>query len=189
MTVEGHFGPAQTIAQSGVDQSQLAECAHNDGRELVVTLTLTTTVTSSLPVKEVDVGRIGGYLSESKQFGFIGDFTEGPGCITEETHIELHTVQPHTPDNFTVWVILNEAITPNEPNPSPKRLGEGWRMWIPDVLVDGTLAGTTVQGSRVVNCGTAGEPFIFVAGDAPASYSPGVGRTPCVVQTKPVTAE
>lgn len=60
-------------------------------------------------------------------------------------------------------------------------------MWVPDVLVDGVLSGTTAQGPNVVNCGQ--EPFIFVAGETPASYTPGLGRTSCAVQNTPMAAE
>jgi hypothetical protein len=95
---------------------------------------------------------------------------------------------PHAPHQFTAWLLLQEAITPEHPDPSAKTLGVGWSMAIPLISLSGYPdTSTTGQGSHVIQC--EAEPFIAI-GTPPATSSIGTEgeRAPCSVQTKPTPA-
>lgn len=189
---EGRFGEPQAFANTGIPPEVLAECGHGDDRELAVRLELTTIVQSSLPVK-VGLGNFHSGAEANNETRFVMDYTEGPTClsqaVTTETQVELGRLYPHDPHPFTVWVILNEALTPDHPVPSAKTLGEGWSMAIPILAPDGYPdIKTTGQGPRVISCEQ--EPFIVPAGTPPTTAAIGTEgeNAPCTVQIKPVPA-
>jgi hypothetical protein len=151
--LEGRFGPLLPASESDVDQTALQGCPDaGDGRELVRRLDIAVTITSSLP-GEV---RIGGFvvptgLAEQYEHIHILDFVldgpEGPHCYrgTQESEgaVDLGTLQPTVPGTLTVWVVLPDAITPNDPQPSAAQLSqEEWDMRDPAVSVDGAVAST-----------------------------------------------
>jgi hypothetical protein len=177
--VEGHFGSPLRPSESDVDQTALSECTQpaSDGRELVVRLDLTTTLESSL------AGEV--TLSTSPIVGplvsFVMGFKEGARCEGGEpknVEASFGSVQPGQSVNFTMWVVLPDAITPADPHPSEKALAaRGWLMGVPLPLVNGKGIGTPTRlsGPRVVRCrhedfGIAGyEHYIAVVGDTPTT--------------------
>lgn len=178
--VEGRFGSPLPPSESDVDQTALSECTPPapDGRELVVRLDLSVTLESSL------AGEI--TLSTSPVVGplvsFVMGFREGPRCEGGEpknAEANFGSVQPGQSVSFTMWVVLPDAITPNDPHPSEKALAaRGWLMGLPTPLVNGKGIGTPrrLSGPRVVRCHANGdnvnEPgneYIAVVGDTPTT--------------------
>lgn len=178
--VEGRFGSPLRPSESDVDQTALSECTPPapDGRELVVRLDLSVTLESSL------AGEV--TLSTSPIVGplvsFVMGFKEGARCEGgEPKNVEANfgSVQPGQSVNFTMWVVLPDAITPADPHPSERALAaRGWLMGVPLPLVNGKGIGTPnkLSGPRVVRCRTNGdgvnEPgneYIAVVGDEPTT--------------------
>lgn len=177
--VEGRFGSPLRPSESDVDQTALTECTQPapDGRELVVRLDLTTTLESSL-AGEVTVSTtpiVGPLVS------FVMGFKEGARCEGGEpknAEASFGSVQPGQSVNFTMWVVLPDAITPADPHPSGHALAADlWLMGVPEPLVNGKGIGTPTRlsGPRVVRCrhedfGLAGyEHYIAVVGDTPTT--------------------
>ncbi len=177
--VEGSFGSPLPPSESDVDQTALSECTPPapDGRELVVRLDLSVTLESSL------AGEV--TLSTSPIVGplvsFVMGFKEGARCEGGEpknAEANFGSVQPGQSVSFTMWVVLPDAITPADPNPSEHALAAGlWLMGVPAPLVNGKGIGTPTRlsGPRVVRCrhedfGLAGyEHYIAVVGDTPTT--------------------
>jgi hypothetical protein len=184
--VEGWFGPPLPASESDVDQSVLSECPPpaNEGRSMVVRLDLTTTLESSLSGA---VGLETSYIPETegrKQLpSFVMGYSQGASCVRGEpgaTSINLGTLQPGQSTDFTMWVVLPSAITPEDPHPSEKTLGaERWVMAVPQPTVNGSGYNqdehSSVTGPRVRHCptgGAQGEPetdYIAVVGDTPTT--------------------
>ncbi len=179
MKVEGSFGSPLRPSESDVDQTTLSECTPPapDGRELVVRLDLTTTLESSL-AGEVTLSTtpiVGPLVS------FVMGFKEGARCEGGEqknAEASFGSVQPGQSVNFTMWVVLPDAITPADPHPSEHALAADlWLMGVPAPLVNGKGIGTPTRlsGPRVVRCrtedfGLAGyEHYIAVVGDTPTT--------------------
>jgi len=154
--VEGRFGPALPPANSDANQSALGECQQADGREMIARLDLITTIQSGLAGKVT----LKGFRTLSNTKGlteFLMGYTEGPTCNPGDlpaNEIELGTLQPHMPHRFTLWAILGKAITPNDPHPSAKALGQGWGMDVPTISVNTTptTRGVVAGGPRVLHC-------------------------------------
>jgi hypothetical protein len=177
--VEGRFASPLPPNESDVDQTALGECPSPapDGRELVVRLNLTTTLESSL------AGEV--TLSTSPIVGplvsFVMGFKEGARCEGGEpknAEASFGSVQPGQSVNFTMWVVLPDAITPADPHPSEHALAADlWLIGVPAPLVNGKGIGTPnkLSGPRVVRCrtedfGLAGyEHYIAVVGDTPTT--------------------
>jgi hypothetical protein len=118
--VEGRFGSPLRPSESDVNQTALGECPPPapDGRALVVRLDLSTTLESSLAgeVKFETNSIIGGPL-----VNFVMGFREGASCESGQPQnvvVNFGSVQPGQSDNFTMWVVLPDAITPADPHPS-----------------------------------------------------------------------
>jgi hypothetical protein len=166
-------------SESDVDQTALSECTPPapDGRELVVRLDLSVTLESSL------AGEV--TLSTSPVVGplvsFVMGFKEGARCEGGEpknAEANFGSVQPGQTVSFTMWVVLPDAITPADPNPSAHALAADlWLMGVPMPLVNGKGIGTPskISGSRVVRCRTEDfgiggyEHYIAVVGDTPTT--------------------
>jgi len=179
VTVEGRFGPALAPAQSDADPAAVRECPQSDGRELIVRLDLTTTIRSSLAADvTLDQFRSDGIADNLTEF--LMGYTGGPSCQSvdgADHQVDLGTLQPHAPHQFTAWAILDDAITPNEPHPSPRRLGSQWRMDIPTIAINGTVVteAATAGGPRVIRCTntTAGQDdtLISITGTPPTTIT------------------
>lgn len=142
LRIEGRFGPILPASESDVDQTVLAECPRYDDRELVTRLDLTTTIESSLSGTVMLVGFVPPLSEVSHLVDYVLGFSEGPSCTlaAEESgpSINLGTLQPHQPVNFTMWVVLLDAITPSDPHPSLHTLAhQNWIMGAPEATVDG----------------------------------------------------
>ena len=184
--VEGRFGLPLRPSESDVDQTALSECTPPapDGRELVVRLDLTTTLESSL-AGEVTLSTtpiVGPLVS------FVMGFKEGARCEggqPQNAEANFGTMQPGQSVNFTMWVVLPDAITPADPHPSEHALAaRGWLMGVPEPSVNGkgTATGigikptTVLSGSRAVRCiiygndvAGPGDEYIAVVGDEPTT--------------------
>ncbi len=172
--VEGWFGPPLPASESDVDQTALSECPPPapDGRAMVVRLDLATTLESSLS-GEVELET--SYLT-GKTVNFVMGFSEGPQCDNGQpgyANIKLGTLQPGESHTFTMWVILPDAITPDDPHPSEQTLGsEHWFMVAPEPSVNGSSylqdQHNSLSGPRVVTCPRvyeASEQYLAVVGD------------------------
>jgi hypothetical protein len=179
--VEGRFGSPLRPSESDVDQTALEECPPPapDGRALVVRLDVSTTLESSLAGEvELSVTHI---EAAGAIVNFVMGFQEGPRCESGESGNALAkfaSVQPGRSVSFTMWVVLPDAITPNDPHPSEKALAaRSWLMGVPEPLVNGKGIGTPskLSGPRVVRCrhedfGIPGyEHYIAVVGDTPTT--------------------
>ncbi|MHB8243119.1 MAG: hypothetical protein ACYDHN_14160 [Solirubrobacteraceae bacterium] len=90
------------------------------------------------------------------------DFVLGlspPTCVLAEPQyatVNLGTIQPQQSTSFTMWIVLPDVITPDDPQPSEQTLEhEGWFIDVPALALNGTAmreqhrAGLT--GSRVAS--------------------------------------
>lgn len=186
VTTKGWFGTAVPASASNVDQAALSECPEpaNDGHAMVVELDLVTTITSSLSGKvTLFAAAVNGYGYPAVDF--VMGFSEGASCRdTIEgggASVNLGTLQPHQPHDFTVWVVLPNAITPNDPHPTEQQLGkENWVMAPLKISLNGSTpilqGGEGIEGPRVVSCteGPSGgleEDYVAVVGYTPKSIS------------------
>lgn len=184
MKVEGRFGSPLHPSESDVNQTALSECPPPapDGRALVARLDLTTTLESSLAgeVKLETNSIIGGPL-----VNFVMGFKEGARCESGQPQnvvVNFGSIQPGQSVNFTMWVVLPDAITPADPHPSEKALAARlWIMGVPEPSVNGKGTGietkpNKVSGPRVVRCiiygdsiAGPGNEYIAVVGDTPTT--------------------
>ncbi len=171
--IEGHFGLPETQSESGVSQETLSECPQpsSNSRELIVRLDLTVTLESSLSaIVDVAPSHAQGSTPTDAVMGYI----EGNSCRElsgQAANIEFKSLQPHgSPSHFTMWIALPEVISPADPHPSEKTLGEGgWLMEIP-VTIEGSpvFAGAggkvTLTGTRAITCnkGNFGQEFTAI---------------------------
>jgi hypothetical protein len=171
--VLGHFGRATTLGGSDADQEALASCSGAaNSRAMVVRLDLRTTITSSLAahVELSGFNRDAAYPTYSMQF--LMNYTDGPECGDGGLSqvVDLGELEPSVPHDFTLWVLLEDAISPNDPSPSAATLGGHALMRIPTVLLGGNTytygadPDTRVGGPRVIDC--AGK-MISAAGTVP----------------------
>jgi hypothetical protein len=174
--VEGRFGPALPASESDVDQTALSECPPPapDGRAIVVRLDLVTTLESNL---SGELGLETSYIA-GRLVNFVLGFSEGARCQNGqpgEVSIKLGTLQPGQSADFTMWVVLPDAITSANPHPSEQTLGEqDWLMAIPQPTVNGSGAGpsahSSTTGPRLVTCPRpyeANDEYIAVVGSTP----------------------
>ena len=156
--VEGRFGSPLPTSQSDVDQSALAGCPPPapDGRAVVVRLDLTTTLESNLAG---EVGLDTGFVY-ARPVNFVMGNSQGAACEYGEptnTKVSLGTLQPHQSANFTMWLVLPDAITPNDPQPSEQTLAaEHWLIAIPQPTVNGSGSSQnqrdSITGPRIIRC-------------------------------------
>lgn len=141
LKLEGRFGPVLTASASNVDQAVLSECPNYDNRELVIRLDLTTTLESGLSGTVAITGLIPQVADVYHLLDLVYGYSEGPSCVLDnvenESVINLGTLQPHEPQNFTVWVVLLDAITPTDPHPSVSTLShQHWFIGEPNASVN-----------------------------------------------------
>ncbi len=137
-------------------QTAVNECSLSDGRELIARLDLTTTIQSNL-AGQVTIDGFHTLTNSKGLTEFLMGYSEGATCHPGNlpaSEVELGSLQPHVPHLFTLWAILDKAITPNDPHPSAKELGQGWGMDIPTIDVNGTSAtqGIAAGGPHVIAC-------------------------------------
>ena len=149
--LEGRFGPLLPPGESDVDQTALQSCPETDGRELVRRVDLTFAITSGL-AGDVRIVPPTTSLNEEegaeevRNLNFVVAAPEGTSChkgLAEEPGfgIDLGMMQPSERRTLSVWVVLIDAITPADPNPSPAQLkAQEWDMTYPEILVDDVLA-------------------------------------------------
>jgi hypothetical protein len=174
--VEGRFGPALPANQSNVEEAVLGGCTPpaNTGRAIVVQLDLTATLESSLSGQlDLETEAIpGGSMS------FVMGYSQGASCVSGEPGVaraELGTLQPHQSASFTMWAVLADAITSNDPHPTERTLGaQELLMGLPLPVINGWSGQSSARGRRVVKChpnDSASEPvgaeYIAVVGDTP----------------------
>jgi hypothetical protein len=156
--LSGRWGPILPPSESDVDPTALSQCPDVDGRELIRKLTITATITSGLSADVTIEGfPVVPYEEPPHTHGlldFVIDEPGGASCHRNTTEaaasVNLGTLQPHTPAELSVWVVLPDAITPRDPHPSAKTLAhETWLLGSPSVIVDGEAA-------------ISGEPYLSV---------------------------
>ncbi len=177
--VEGRFGPPLPVSESDVDQTALSECPPPapDGRAVIVRLDLTTTLESNL---SGEVGLVTSF-AHGRTVNFVMGFSQGARCDLGEpgnTSVNLGSLQPQQSANFTMWVVLPDAVTPENPQPSTEVLGnEGWFMETPQPTVNGSGfyqdRQDNITGPRVVKCQNNEEAgkYITVIGSTPKALT------------------
>lgn len=167
LKLEGRFGPLLPAGESDVDQSALGECPGVDGRELITRLDVTATIESGLSASVMLINFSA--ASVTGGLAFVFDTSEGASCssggndaIGEESEEEarspdLGTVQPHEQHNVTMWVVLGDAIKPNDPHPTAAALAhEQWLIHPLEAKLDNSRAGIAnaraASGGRIVTC-------------------------------------
>jgi hypothetical protein len=159
--VLGHFGRATTLGGSDADQEALATCSGAaNSRAMVVRLDLRATVTSSLAVhvELSDFNRDAAYPAYTTHF--LMNYSAGPECGDGGLGqvADLGEIEPNTPHDFTMWVVLANAISPDDPSPSLATLGQHALLRVPTVLLGGdsfsygTDPDMRVGGPRVIEC-------------------------------------
>jgi hypothetical protein len=184
----GHVGEATTLEESDADQTALATCSGaSNGRAMVVRLDLQTTVTSGLPaqVRLTEFSWDSAYSTYAMDF--LMNYSDGPQCGNGglEQVVDLGELQPNQPADFSLWAVLDDAITPDDPSPSKKTLGQHALLKPPIVflgggeLAYGTADSYKLGGPRVIDC-AAGRTMV-VAGIVPKRLtSGGTGESlPC----------
>ena len=174
--VDGWFGPPLPASESDVDQTALSGCPPPapDGRAVVVRLDLTTTLESSLAA-EVELAT--SFAQGPRRVNFVIGLSQGASCELGEpgnTNASLGTLQSQESSNFTIWVVLPDAITPDNPQPTAQTLGaEGWFMTAPEPSVNGSGFDqdqhNSITGPMVVKCDNNEESgkYISVIGTTP----------------------
>jgi hypothetical protein len=164
------FGPAEPISSSNVDQSVLASCGFDTSRALVVAGQLHTVDNSSLAIKVEET-----FLWSAMDPGvmyFVLAYSNGTQCATPDDNPYVQfTVQPDQYDDFSFWVVLAGAITPDNPDGDQATLGQ-WVLQTPGVLLEGNAAdNVSVSGLRVISCQDgAGDQYTYLvpAGSLPS---------------------
>jgi hypothetical protein len=190
LKLEGRFGLPLPVDESDVDKNALGECPGFDGRELITRLDVTATIESGLPARVMLVNF--STSSVTGELAFVTDNSEGASCssggndaIGEESEEEarspdLGTLQPHEPHNVTIWVVLGDAITPNDPHPTAAALAhEQWLMHPLEAKVDNSRAGIAnahaAGGRRIVTCpaeaGVYQEAYISLVSGTPQTIN------------------
>ncbi len=195
--VLGHFGRATTLGGSDADQEALAGCAGAaNSRAMVARLDLRATVTSSLAAR-VELSNFNSDSAYSVYpMEFLMGYSDGPECGDGGLGqvVDLGELEPSVPHDFTLWVLFDDAITPNDPSPSQATLGKHTLMRIPTVLLGGATytygadPDIRVGGPRVIQC--AGKT-ISAAGTVPKQLaSSGTGHLlPCRPTAAPAIAD
>jgi hypothetical protein len=188
LKLEGRFGPVLPASESDVDQSALSECPEVDGRELITRLDVTATIESGLaatvdlkpPLTSSVTSLVDFMLNNSEGLVCTRGYAESEGAPTTE----LGTMQPHEPSDVTMWLVLVNAITPNNPHPTTATLAhERWLLAPLQAIVDNSPAGISdnglndvhaATGPRVVTCES--EVFIAIVKDTVATVKPSEAR-------------
>lgn len=188
LKLEGRFGPLLPAGESDVDQNVLAGCSGVDGRELITRLDLTATIESGLSA-HVTLANLAP-SAVTPHVDFVIDNTEGATCSSgdasseesaeEAANPDLGTLQPHEPHNFTMWVVLPDAITPNNPHPSTATLAhEQWLIHLLGARIDNSPTGVpsaqAASGRRIVTCpaeaGVYQEAYIALVSGTPQTIN------------------
>jgi hypothetical protein len=175
--ITGRLSEPKPQAQSDAEPSGLSEClGSNDQRALIVKLTLEVTVESSLAA---DVGlsnfQTSGH-STGTPMSYLMGYSTGESC-EPGNEVTLRQVQPHATSDFTIWLLLPDATTPDEPEPTAQALSGRYMMIVPVVSINenpigGHPAGVGppgklhLGGSRLLFCGNE-QPALAVAGTLP----------------------
>ena len=188
LKLEGRFGPLLPAGESDVDQNVLAGCSGVDGRELITRLDLTATIESGLSA-HVTLANLAP-SAVTPHVDFVIDNAEGSTCSSGDANSEeaaeeaanpdLGTLQPHEPHHFTMWVVLTDAITPNNPHPSTATLAhEQWLIHLLGARIDNSPTGVpnaqAASGRRIVTCpaeaGVYQEAYIALVSGTPQTIN------------------
>jgi hypothetical protein len=141
--VAGSFGPPVAQTRSDADQSALKEClTASDGRALVVRMDLEITVQSGLPT---DVG-LSNFGFDGGLISFLMGYSAGADCQQGNT-VSFH-LAPHQPAHFTIWLVLGDAITANNPSPTEKDLTNKYMATVPSIDLSENNTGKMRMGGR-----------------------------------------
>jgi hypothetical protein len=184
LKLEGRLGPLLPAGESDVDQNVLAGCSEVDGRELITRLDLTATIESGLSA-HVTLANLSP-SAVTQRVDFVIDNSGGPTCSSgdesseEAANPDLGTLQPHEPHDFTMWVVLPDAITPNDLYPSTVTLAHGeWLIHLLGARIDNSPTGVpsaqAATGRRIVTCpaeaGVYQEAYIALVSGTPKTIN------------------
>jgi hypothetical protein len=176
--VEGRLGRPLPAGESEVQQDALAGCPEpsGDGRAVIVRLDLSATLESSL---SGEVKLTTGW-GKGTQAHFLLGSGEGAQCESGQpvTYLDLGTLQPGQTAHQTIWLVLADAITPDNPHPTEGSLAaQDWSIEAPFPEVNGTPAElvhsghvheSKIEGSRIGFCEGSGFVFVSVVAGTPA---------------------
>ena len=152
-TVEGRFAPLVPADQSGIEASGLEGCQGASDRDYAIRLDLTATVESSLPAT-VSLLQFEGDNWAPKNMDIVLDAEGALSCqVSGDSEVTFGQLQPHQAGHQTVWLILPEAITPDEPHPEMRKLTAEYRLKIQKLEVAESATDTpTATGSQIASC-------------------------------------
>jgi hypothetical protein len=178
----GSFGSVTTPAQSGLSSAELSECfGAADGRELVAKLTLTATVESGL---SADVGLdrlVNGPIGQAG-VELIFPSPDGTSCNSNQDfgppEFEFGSIPAHGSRSATLWAVLDDVITPDDPHPTASSLDGNYDIALPETYITGVPANITgVGGPSVIDCEAEDIPEYIIVGGAPPSSLTIQGQT------------
>ena len=174
--LEGRFGSPAPVSGSEVQSTAVEGCPAppNDGRAIIVRLDLAAALESSLSGEVV--ARFTGGNGANKPFFLLGT-TQGAACESQsEAKVDFGTLQPGQSGNMAIWLVLANAISPDNPQPTEETLAkEGWEIQAPELLVnEATVYGapgqpTRATGPRVPACSEGLQYVAIFAGTPDAS--------------------
>lgn len=126
--IEGRFGSPAPVSGSEVQTTVIEGCPApaNDGRAIIVRLDLATRLESSLSSDLV--ARFTGGNGANKPFFLLGA-TQGATCESQsEAKIDFGTLHPGQSGTMTIWLVLANAISPDNPQPTEQSLAKGSRL-------------------------------------------------------------
>lgn len=150
---------SKPVPVNSANVSAASGCTNIDlTRAMAVRVDATVTLTSSLST-QVTLGFSEGnapqYLSGDQYFAATyptGDSCQIPdtGRSDENRQVAWNHMAPDSPQSFTAWFILANAITPNSPQGDPKVLDN--ELFTPDITFNGVPATEQLGGDAVVHC-------------------------------------
>jgi hypothetical protein len=167
--VEGRFAPIVRASESGAETTALDDCGATTDRSYALRLDLTATVTSSLAA-DVSLLQFESDNWAPKNMDIILSSEGSETCaISGDSTVDFGELQPHQLASATVWLILPNTITPNEPSPVLKRLTSEFRLRVPELSVGSSVTDTpTTTGPRIAICGnylSGTDKFIAISTD------------------------
>jgi hypothetical protein len=151
--VEGRLGTPVPASEAKVDLGGCPQPA-DDGRAVVVPLNLTTTIESGMS-GEVTLST--GAVSW-RNVNFLMGASDAECKVGEpsNTKVSFGTLQPHQAFPYTIWLVLPDLVSPNDPHPSEKTLRQegGWFIQAPEagVVTSSPAQSNSMTGSHVVTC-------------------------------------
>jgi hypothetical protein len=167
------------IAACDIDPSRAVSVQMQLHTEATSRLSEAVVLTFQLPAANPGVG------------AFIMDYSSGDQCVQGANLATVKfSISPQQPNTFTMWLIYDNAITPDQPLGinAQGTLGH-WLTQVALVTIQGQqVDNESLSGTRVITCGgdDSSTSYIVAAGALPTSISDGIGDSEsCTFQVPP----